>query len=233
MPGISIPLQIHHNFPLDKFLYLFKYLFLNIKIKIKMDLRLMIMGLLMEGPSHGYDLKQILEKKLNPFFEVSSAPIYYTLKKLEEEALVTKWSTVSGRRPKKFVYSLTARGKEEIKGLLLKNITQLQRPSLNLDISLYFLNLLPPQDVVETLKARLKELRKVKFLLERQKRGLGSDLTRRREYVITGHNLRVVEAEMEFVRDLIEEFSQGGFNKVAPLDEVSLFPTRPRHSGSL
>ena len=86
--------------------------------------------------------------------------------------------------------------------------------------SIYFLNLLPPQDVVETLKARLKELRKVRFLLVRQKRGLESDLTGRREYVITGHNLRVAEAEIEFVRDLIEEFSRGGFNKIASLDGV-------------
>ncbi len=84
-----------------------------------MDLRLVIMGLLMKGPSHGYDLKQTLERELNPFFEVSSAPIYYTLKKLKQEGLVTKWSTVSGRRPQKYVYSLTARGQEEIKGLLL------------------------------------------------------------------------------------------------------------------
>lgn len=185
-----------------------------------MDLRLIIMGLLMKGPSHGYDLKQILEKDLNPFFEVSSAPIYYTLKKLEQEGLVTKWSTVSGRRPMKFVYSLTGKGQEEIKGLLLKNITQLERPSLNLDISLYFLNLLPAQDVVGTLKGRLRELRKLKFLLNRQKRGLEPDQARRREYIITTHNLRVAEAEMEFVQDLIKEYSSGGFNQVGSLDGI-------------
>jgi len=185
-----------------------------------MDLRLVIMGLLMKGPSHGYDLKQILERELNPFFEVSSAPIYYTLKKLEQEGLVTKWSTVSGRRPQKYVYSLTARGQEEIKGLLLKNITQLQRPSFNLDISLYFLNLLPSQDVVETLKGRLRELRKLKFLLARQKKALETDPTNRREYIITSHNLRVAEAEKEFVQDLIEEFSRGGLSKVKSPDRM-------------
>ncbi len=180
----------------------------------------MIMGLLMKGPSHGYDLKQTLERELSPFVGVSTAPIYYTLKKLEQEGMVTKWSTVSGRRPQKYVYSLTARGQDEIKGLLLKNITQLQRPSFNLDISLYFLNLLDPQDVVETLQGRLKELRKLKFLLNRQKKALESDAARRREYIITAHNLRGAEAEMEFVQDLIKEFSRGGFNKVEPLDGI-------------
>lgn len=169
----------------------------------------MIMGLLMKGPAHGYDLKQTLERELSPFFEVSSAPLYYTLKKLEQEGVVTKWGAVSGRRPKKYVYSLTAAGREEIKKLLLENITHLHRPSFNLDISLYFLNFLEPQDVVETLKGRLREFRKLKYLLQRQKKGLESNASRRREYIILAHNIRVTEAEMEFVKDLIKAFSQG------------------------
>jgi len=174
-----------------------------------MDLQLVIMGLLMKGPAHGYDLKQTLERELSPFFEVSSAPLYYTLKKLEQEGVVTKWGAVSGRRPKKYVYSLTAAGREEIKKLLLENITHLHRPSFNLDISLYFLNFLEPQDVVETLKGRLREFRKLKYLLQRQKKGLESNASRRREYIILAHNIRVTEAEMEFVKDLIKAFSQG------------------------
>lgn len=185
-----------------------------------MDLRLMIMGLLMKGPAHGYDLKQTLERELSPFFEVSATPLYYTLKKLEQEGVVTQWSTVSGRRPKKHVYSLTAKGQEEIKELLLKNITYLHRPSLNLDISLYFLNFLDPQDVVKTLKERLRELRKVKFLLDRQKKGLKPDAAKRREYIITTHNIRVAEAEMDFVHDLIEAFSQGRLDEANAFTEV-------------
>ena len=182
-----------------------------------MDLRLVIMGLLMRGSSHGYVLKQTLERELSPFFEVSSTPLYYTLKKLEQEGLVTQWGTVSGRRPKKYVYSLTAKGQEEIKELLLKNITYLHRPSFNLDISLYFLNFLSPQDVITTLKGRMRESRKLKYLLERQKKKLESDPTRRREYIITAHNIRFAEAEIEFVKDLIETFSQGR------LDETDIF----------
>jgi DNA-binding PadR family transcriptional regulator len=177
------------------------------------DLRLVIMGLLMKGPAHGYDLKQTLERELSPFFEISSTPLYYTLKKLEHEGLVTKWSTVSGRRPKKDVYRLTAKGEEEIKELLLKNITYLHRPSLNLDISLYFFNLLDPEDVVKTLKGRLRELRKLRFLLDRQKKDLETEATKKKEYIIMAHNIRLTEAEMGFVQDLMEAFSQGSLDK--------------------
>jgi PadR family transcriptional regulator AphA len=186
-----------------------------------MDLQLVIMGLLMKGPTHGYDLKQTLERELSPFVEISSTPLYYLLKKLEQEGLVTKWSTVSGRRPMKYVYSLTAKGQEEIKELLLKNITHVQRPFFNLDISLYFLNFLDPQDVVETLKERLREFRKLKYLLQRQKKGLEADASRRREYIITAHNIRLTEAEMDCVKDLIEAFSQGRFDEANIFTEVT------------
>ena len=185
-----------------------------------MDLRLVIMGLLMKGPAHGYDLKQTLERELSPFFEISSTPLYYTLKKLEHEGLVTKWSTVSGRRPKKDVYRLTTKGEEEIKELLLKNITYLHRPSLNLDISLYFFNLLDPEDVVKTLKGRLRELRKLRFLLDRQKKELAAEAAKKKEYIIMAHNIRLTEAEMEFVKDLMEAFSQGGLDKARVFNEV-------------
>jgi len=178
------------------------------------------MGLLMQGPTHGYDLKQTLEGKLSPFFEVSSTPLYYTLRKLEQEGLVTKWSAVSGKRPTKYVYSLTAKGQEEIKRLLLENITYLHRPSFNLDISLYFLNFLDSPDVIKTLQGRQRELRKLRFLLERQKRGLKSDAGRRREYIITAHNIRGTEAEMEFVQDLIETFSQGRLDEATAFTKV-------------
>ncbi|MBW2038971.1 MAG: hypothetical protein JRI46_05145 [Deltaproteobacteria bacterium] len=45
-------------------------------------------------------------------------------------------------------------------------------------------------------------------------------MARRREHIITTHNLWVAEAEMEFVQDLIEEFSRGGFNKIKPIDGI-------------
>lgn len=171
------------------------------------------MALLMRGPAHGYELKQTLDRELNPFFQVSTAPLYYTLKKLEEEGLVTKWSTVSGRRPTKYIYSLTAKGMDQIRGMLLQNITQLYRPPLNLDISLYFLNHLDPNDVVAMLRRRLRELRKLRFLLVRQKKGLAAVGGKKKEYIITAHNIRISEAEIEFVRDLIEAFSHGGLEK--------------------
>jgi len=173
-----------------------------------MDLQLIIMGLLMKGPAHGYELKQMLEKELSPFFQVSATPLYYTLKKLEKEKLVSSRPIISGKRPKKYVYNLTPSGRARIKKILLKNISDLHRPFLNLDISLYFLHLLKPKEVENTLKERKKELRKLIFLLDRQKKKLVKESSEKRLYVITAHNLRFAQVEMDFVKDLLDTFSK-------------------------
>jgi len=178
------------------------------------------MGILMKGPAHGYELKQMLEKELSPFFQVSATPLYYTLKKLEKEKLVSSRQAASGRRPVKYVYQLTPSGKARIKKILLSNIADLQRPFLNLDISLYFSNLLKSKDVDASLKERKRELRKLIFLLYRQKKRLAKEPSEKWLYVITAHNLRFAHAEMDFVKDLIETLSENTseqtdlFNKV-------------------
>ena len=73
---------------------------------------------------------------------------------------------------------------------------------------------------METLKGRLREFRKLKYLLQRQKKGLESDASQRREYIILAHNIRVTEAEMEFVKDLIKAFSQGKLAEANVFSEV-------------
>ena len=187
-----------------------------------MDLQLIIMGLLMKGPAHGYELKQMVEKELSPFFHVSATPLYYNLKKLEQEGWVSNSSVVSGKRPKKYVYSLTPSGRTQIKKTLLQNISDLQRPFFNPDVSLYFLNYLESQDVEKTLKDRQKELRKLIFLLDHQKKELTKESAKKREFIITAHNLRFAQAEMDFVKELIDEFPKGKLDKANVFNEEKI-----------
>jgi DNA-binding PadR family transcriptional regulator len=162
----------------------------------------------------------MLEKELIPLFQISASPLYYTLKKLEKDGFVSSWSTVSGNRPKKYVYSLTPSGKRQIQKTLLQNISDLQRPFFNLDISLYFLNYLETKDIEKTLKERQKVLRKLIFLLERQKKELTKESSKNRERIITAHNIRFAKAEMDFVKDLLNAISKGMLNEMDMPDEV-------------
>jgi DNA-binding PadR family transcriptional regulator len=81
----------------------------------RLSLRHAILGVLEFQPLHGYALKCVLEEGISHVWPVNLAAIYPSLRKLEEEGLVTHEteSTQSGR-PDRKVYSVTEAGRTEL-----------------------------------------------------------------------------------------------------------------------
>ena len=67
-----------------------------------------LLRLLMEGPAHGYELRQKLST-FRHFYPLNNVNVYPVLKDLEEEGLVCSHSEVAGSRMRK-IYQITARG---------------------------------------------------------------------------------------------------------------------------
>lgn len=167
-------------------------------------LEIALLGLLMKGPKHGYEMKKILEEEVSQFLDLSSGPVYYTLKGLEGKGLVSKTVGQAGRRPEKYIYEITEQGKEEFRRLLGENFLILQRPFLNIDLSLYFLEFLDCSEVREKLDRRLRSLREVRqwaYHLGKVLRQEGSPPHRQ---AIAKHTLIAVQVEIDFVRKLLQ-----------------------------
>jgi DNA-binding PadR family transcriptional regulator len=71
------------------------------------DVRLVVLKLLSEQPSYGYQLIKTMEERLSGGYTPSAGVIYPTLTMLEEEGLATA-SSENGKK----VYSLTPEGRE-------------------------------------------------------------------------------------------------------------------------
>lgn len=72
------------------------------------QLRLYLLGLLTEGPRHGYDIMRDLEQRFSGMYSPSAGTVYPRLAKLEEEGLVER--TDEGRKAS---YRLTDAGRDE------------------------------------------------------------------------------------------------------------------------
>lgn len=83
----------------------------------------MILGLLLDAPAHGYELRRCL----TPFFgartPVNAGLLYPALAKLAGRGWVEKRSVRQDRVPEKHVYSITAAGRREILGWLGRSDT--------------------------------------------------------------------------------------------------------------
>jgi len=168
-------------------------------------LKLILMGLLIKGDNHGYNLRKIIEKDLSNLINVDNTSIYYTLNKMEKEGLVSFKVISDTKRPQKNLYSLTDKGKREFRELLLANMSDNRRPLLNIDISLYFIDMLEPEEAIEKLTERSRELRKVIFFMKAQQR---SGDPKSKEAIIISHNIKLAETELLFIKDVTEIISK-------------------------
>ena len=71
-----------------------------------------ILGILLEKPMSGYDIKQYIEIYFPFFFVATYGTIYPTLNKMEKEGYITKELQIQEGKPNKNVYSITEKGKE-------------------------------------------------------------------------------------------------------------------------
>jgi DNA-binding PadR family transcriptional regulator len=171
---------------------------------------IVLLGLLFDGPRHGYEMKKLIEEDLSRFVELSSGPIYYALKNLETRGLVTKSTGQFGRRPEKQIYQITEKGRREFHNLLHRNFLTLQRPFHNLDLSLYFLKYLAPSEALKMIRERLGGLRQVRLWAHQLKKSLQQEAKPYYLIAISEHIRLTVETEIDFIKNFAESLRQCG-----------------------
>ena len=82
-----------------------------------------VLGLLHEGPTHGYDLRRRLNTALGPFRALSYGTLYPALRGLPDRGLIAETPDASspGSRRPRVVYELTAAGKEHFAELVARS----------------------------------------------------------------------------------------------------------------
>jgi len=166
---------------------------------------LLFLGLLKDGPKHGYEIKRLIEGELFPFIGLKIKSIYYPLKKMEKLGLVKKDVGREGKWPEKFVYTLTSKGEKIFDHLITDSFLSIERPYFNIDLSLYFLQYVEKSIAKRQLRGRIIFLRRIKNELQRTKETI--DKSRRHLHIILEHDLTLVEAEIGSIHNLIELLS--------------------------
>lgn len=91
---------------------------------------LAILSLLVEQPSHGYEIEQVIEKRgMRDWTEIGFSSIYYLLKKLEQKALIeAQMEHPAGPGPARKVYHATPSGRKALQEAVLEALS-VPRPS--------------------------------------------------------------------------------------------------------
>jgi molybdate-binding protein/DNA-binding PadR family transcriptional regulator len=119
-----------------------------------------LLGLLLSGDKHGYELKRIVDQEFAPFWRIDFAQMYRSLAKMTKESWVKPRTETSRGAPNRKTYSITARGRRAFEHWIAEPTT---------DHDEFFVKLRLATDA-QLPVAQLLESQRAQFESERQAR---------------------------------------------------------------
>jgi PadR family transcriptional regulator AphA len=118
-----------------------------------MSLKFALLGLLVESPKYGYEIKQEFEGTLGNVWSVSYGQLYPTLRRLSEMEWVTKETAPGKKAAEKNIYSITPKGKKKLDEWLLKPL----RSNYEFTLKFLFFDKIPKEKVLDYLRLQQKK----------------------------------------------------------------------------
>lgn len=118
-----------------------------------MSHRYLILGLLMEQPMSGYDIRKHVQTVLSAVANASYGTLYPALHKLLKEGAVKVQEVPQKTRPMKKVYQITGQGRQELLGWLRQPPGE-DQPQREFLLKLYLAKVIAPEQLLDLVAAR-------------------------------------------------------------------------------
>lgn len=154
-----------------------------------------ILGLLREGPMHGYELKQRLVNL--GFWRISFGSVYPALRRLDRSG----WVEVSGGTGRRKEYQITADGKEHFQQILEDEASEVENTTA-FRVRLAFFRYMEPSVRIGFLERRKSVLRE-RIATARTSLRKTADRVDRYTQALMEHGVRAAEADVAWLDELI------------------------------
>jgi len=193
---------------------------------------LMILGLVLEKPMHGYEINQIIgSEEMQSWLDISRTSVYYALSRLKKQGFITEVVEKQHNKPDRSIFRITEAGRELFFNSLSQSLAEQERVFLEYNIGLFFINKLTKERAVEVLEKRKRFLKKWRSTLNEHlkvtRNGQEHPSTLR---AVIDHTLSFTESEVSWLDSFIESVTgaplEGGINSIfslgGSLQEVQL-----------
>src|SRR5215469_3364710 len=187
------------------------------KRKVSNPLALAVLACLFERPMQPYEMATTLrERGKDQSIKLNYGSLYTVVEALQQHGLIVAQETErEGRRPERTVYRLTAAGRMELIDWISELLSRPAKEYTRFEAGLSLLGVLPPEDIANLIAQRCKALE----LEISQERSLLHHFLQQglpRLHIIENeYQLAMREAELAWVRKLIEEIRLGAVGDLA------------------
>jgi DNA-binding PadR family transcriptional regulator len=188
------------------------------KRKVSNPLALAVMALLYERPMHPYEMVSLMrERGKHESVRLKYSSLYSVVGALEREGLIVPRETVrEGRRPERTVYEITGAGREEFLTWLRELLREPVKEYTQFAAGLSFLPGLPPEEAVALLKERVLRLEEETEEMRSRIDSAMEQFNLPRLFLVESeHELMLREAELGWVRGLVEEIETGALGSLS------------------
>lgn len=127
-----------------------------------------LLGALMPGDTHGYEILQFLETALGSAFHVGASQMYVLLKRLEMDGLLASSVELQDSLPSKRIFSLTPAGRKVFLEWIQRPVEHVRDLRMEFLAKIYFFHSLSLKGGEELIRAQVRALEKVKEGIWRQ-----------------------------------------------------------------
>ena len=180
--------------------------------KVSNPLALAVMALLYERPMHPYEMVTLMrERGKHESVRLRYSSLYSVVSALEREGLILPRETVrEGRRPERKIYEITGAGREEFLTWLRELLREPVKEYTQFAAGLSFLPGLPPEEAMALLEERVGRLEAETGEMRSRLDEETEQYNLPRLFVVESeHELMLREAELEWVRGIIEDMETG------------------------
>jgi DNA-binding PadR family transcriptional regulator len=137
---------------------------------LTMHKRLLILGLMRNGPLSGYDVLRIVTAHGELYRDLRKANVYYLLERMAKEGLVTLRSEPGARGPRgeRLLYSITAAGRSSFDQLLREVLRGYEPTHTGLEVAMVLADSLSATEATGLLTQRREAVRSYRAMVSDQ-----------------------------------------------------------------
>ena len=163
-----------------------------------------LLGALMSGPKHGYDIMQFLEAGLGPTWRVSTSQLYALLKRLDDEGFVTSNLEAQDTRPSKRVFSIMPTGERHFLEWLNRPTDHVRDLRIEFLAKLYFFHTLGHPEGDALVNTEIVLLEEIKENLHRKRQSEEDEYKR----LVYGFRISTLAGWLEWLKTDASAFAK-------------------------
>ena len=176
-------------------------------MKTKPSTEYALLGALMSGPKHGYEILQFINTALGSTWYVGTSPLYVLLKRLERDGLLGSSVETQDTRPSKRVFFLTSTGKKVFLNWLHNPTEHVRDLRIEFLGKIFFFHCLSLEGGSELIKAQVQVLKQMKERIERKQKKEKDPFNK----LVFGFKMITVEACLQWLIKQANPFIQSSF----------------------